>query len=167
MSQSYEVIFENNKKWVESKLADDPDFFHDLAMAQNPDYLIMEQRILIANSHLKAAKLALLPSLDFQADASGTRYGKYTMEGVGNFDTNLSQNISDRQRIATGTTPNFFLGGKVSWEADIWGKLSSSKRAALATYLATDAAKQAVQTQLIADIANNYLILKHSKYLLL
>jgi len=51
------------------------------------------------------------------------------------------------------------LGLSTSWEADIWGKLSSTKRAALATYLATDAAKQAVQTQLIADIANNYFLL--------
>ena len=128
----------------------------DKAMAQNPDYLIMEQRILIANSHLKAAKLALLPSLDFQADASGTRYGKYTMEGVGNFDTNLSQNISDRQRIATGTTPNFFLGGKVSWEADIWGKLSNRKKAARDRYFASQQGMRLLKTKLLGDIAELY-----------
>ncbi|MCA1920204.1 MAG: TolC family protein, partial [Flavobacterium piscis] len=87
------------------------------AIAQNPDYLIMEERILIANSHLKVAKLALLPSLDLQADLSGTRYGKYTMDGVGNFDTNFSQNINDKQRINESVSPNLFLGGKVSWEA--------------------------------------------------
>ena len=62
----------------------------------------MEERILIANSHLKVAKLALLPSLDIQADVSGTRYGKYTMDGVGNFDTNFSQNINEKQRINDG-----------------------------------------------------------------
>jgi NodT family efflux transporter outer membrane factor (OMF) lipoprotein len=43
-----------------------------------------------------------------------------------------------------------------SWEADIWGKLSSAKRSAYATLLQTDAAKRAVQTQLIANIANTY-----------
>lgn len=35
----YEQIFENNKKWVESKLASDKDYFVKLAMDQNPDYL--------------------------------------------------------------------------------------------------------------------------------
>ena len=60
------------------------------AIAKNPDYLMMQERILIANSHLKVAKLALLPSLDLVADASGTHYGKYTMDGVGNFDTKFS-----------------------------------------------------------------------------
>src|SRR5690606_28476060 len=109
----------------------------DKAMAQNPDYLIMQERILIANSYLKSAKLALLPSLDIQADLSGTRFGKYTMDGVGNYDTNFSQNISDKQRINTNVSPNLFLGGKVSWEADIWGKLSNRKKAARERYFAS------------------------------
>ncbi|HZY36444.1 MAG TPA: TolC family protein [Mucilaginibacter sp.] len=44
----------------------------------------------------------------------------------------------------------------ISWEADVWGKISSFKRAALARYLQTDAAKRVIQTQLVADIANSY-----------
>ena len=39
MSQSYEVIFENNRKWVESKIGENPNFFEDLAKTQTPDYL--------------------------------------------------------------------------------------------------------------------------------
>lgn len=39
MKKSYEVIFENNLKWVESKLADDKDFFKTLSASQTPDYL--------------------------------------------------------------------------------------------------------------------------------
>lgn len=39
MKKSYEVIFENNKKWVESKLAEDKDFFKTLSASQTPDYL--------------------------------------------------------------------------------------------------------------------------------
>ena len=39
MSQSYEVIFENNKKWVESKVAEDPNFFKELAKTQHPEFL--------------------------------------------------------------------------------------------------------------------------------
>lgn len=128
----------------------------DKAIAQNPDYLIMEQRILIANSHLKTAKLALLPSLDLQADISGTHYGKYTMDGVGNFDTNFSQNISGKQRIATDVTPNLFLGAKVSWEADIWGKLRNRKKAVLQRYFASKEGARLLQTKLLSDIAELY-----------
>ena len=128
----------------------------DKAIAQNLDYLIMQQRILIANSHLKVAKLALLPSLDIQADVSGTHYGKYTMDGVGNFDTNFSQNISDKQRINTDVTPNVFLGGKVSWEADIWGKLSNRKKAALQRFFASQEGMRLLQTRLLSDIADLY-----------
>lgn len=128
----------------------------DKAILQNPDYLILQERILIANSHLKVAKLALLPSFDIVADASGTHYGKYTMDGVGNFDTNLSQNISERQRIATDLTPNLFLAGKVSWEADIWGKLSNRKKAARQRYFASKEGMRLLQTRLLSDIATLY-----------
>jgi len=128
----------------------------DKAITQNPDYLIMQERILIANSNLKVAKLALLPSLDIQADVSGTHYGKYTMDGVGNFDTNFSQNISDKQRINTDVTPNVFLGGKVSWEADIWGKLSNRKKAALQRFFASQEGMRLLQTRLLSDIADLY-----------
>ncbi|EJL72162.1 carbonic anhydrase [Chryseobacterium populi] len=39
MTQSYEAIFENNRKWIEFKLSQDPDFFGQLAKTQNPEYL--------------------------------------------------------------------------------------------------------------------------------
>lgn len=39
MDQSYKAIFENNRKWVASKVAQDPHFFEELAKTQNPDYL--------------------------------------------------------------------------------------------------------------------------------
>ena len=39
MSQSYEVIFENNRKWQETKRQQCPDYFKDLADGQNPEYL--------------------------------------------------------------------------------------------------------------------------------
>lgn len=128
----------------------------DKALQQNPDYLIMQERILIANSQLKVAKLALLPSLDLVAESSGTHYSKYTMEGVGNYDTNFSQNINDDQRIATDVTPNYFLGGRVSWEADLWGRLSNKKRAALQRYLASQEGVKLLQARLLTDIANLY-----------
>lgn len=35
----YERVFENNRRWVAERTADDPDFFSGLAQAQHPDFL--------------------------------------------------------------------------------------------------------------------------------
>ncbi|MEL1252318.1 efflux transporter outer membrane subunit [Flavobacterium sp. DGU38] len=101
------------------------------------------ENIVQAQASLRQSKLAYYPTL--QLDANVTR-NKQSQAGL-NFPAGININT---------LTTTYKLGLSTSWEADIWGKLSSSKRAALATYLASDAAKQAVQTQLIADIANNY-----------
>nr|WP_294775738.1 carbonate dehydratase [uncultured Flavobacterium sp.] len=39
MSDFYKKILDNNKKWVESQLALDPDYFKDLSKGQNPPLL--------------------------------------------------------------------------------------------------------------------------------
>ena len=104
------------------------------------------ENIIQAQASLRQSKLAYYPTLNL--DANVTR-NKQSEAGL-NFPPGININT---------LTTTYKLGLSTSWEADIWGKLSSSKRAALASYLATDAAKQAVQTQLIADIANNYFLL--------
>ncbi|MBW1655460.1 efflux transporter outer membrane subunit [Flavobacterium quisquiliarum] len=104
------------------------------------------ENIVQARASLRQSKLAYYPTL--QLDASAT-HNKQSQAGL-NFPAGININT---------LTTTYKLGASTSWELDIWGKLSSSKRAALATYLATDAAKQAIQTQLISDIANNYFML--------
>lgn len=49
--------------------------------------------------------------------------------------------------------------GMASWEIDFWGRVSSLKDAALDSFLATDAARRAVAIELVAQVANSYLIL--------
>ena len=48
------------------------------------------------------------------------------------------------------------LSAKLSWEADIWGKIRSNKRAVAAKYLESAVARQAVQTELVANVASVY-----------
>lgn len=50
--------------------------------------------------------------------------------------------------------------GLVSWELDLWGRVRSLEQSALESWLATDAASQAVQTMLVAEVANAYLMLR-------
>ncbi|MFH6998748.1 efflux transporter outer membrane subunit [Flavobacterium sp. FlaQc-57] len=111
------------------------------------------ENIVQARATLRQTKLAYYPTLNFDANATRNKQSKAAL----NFPAGININT---------LTTTYKLGLSTSWEADIWGKLSSSKRAALATYLSTDAAKQAVQTQLISDIANNYfLLLSYDKQL--
>ncbi|MDP0919425.1 TolC family protein, partial [Klebsiella pneumoniae] len=58
--------------------------------------------------------------------------------------------------IFDGSITQYELTGNLAWEADIWGKIRSGKRASEAAYLQTAAAHQAVKTQLIANIATVY-----------
>jgi len=39
LKQSHDAIFASNRKWIEARLADDPQFFEKLSSSQHPDYL--------------------------------------------------------------------------------------------------------------------------------
>jgi len=107
-------------------------------LENNPDMQIALERMNEAKATLGQRKLDFLPSLS--GSAGGTRKG---LDGASGFQTSTSWDAAL----------------KTSWEIDVWGKLLSSKRAAMASYLETDAARRAIQTGLIAGIANSYYLL--------
>ncbi|MFT3704139.1 MAG: efflux transporter outer membrane subunit [Agriterribacter sp.] len=100
----------------------------------NLDLKVAVARIKQAQANLRQSNAAFYPSID--AHATGT--------------------VQKPANNVQGATQIYQLYGSASWEADIWGKLRSAKRAALAALLESDAYKKAVQTQLVADIATNY-----------
>jgi len=110
---------------------------------QNLDLKQAIERIRISEATLRQSRAAFLPSL--QADVSVTD-AKQAAAAL-NFPAGININLETQTYRAQLST---------AWEADIWGKLGSAKRSAFATLLQSDAAKRAVQTQLIATIANSY-----------
>lgn len=128
----------------------------DTAIKNNLDLQNALQNILIARANLLAGKGMMLPTLDGFVSAAADKYGKYTMTGVGNFDTNLSQNINEKQKVGTKPTQDYYVGLKSSWEIDIWGKLGARKKAAAAKLLATEKGRQWVITQLVVEVAAYY-----------
>ncbi len=112
---------------------------------ENPDLKTAVQRISEAQANFLQSRAAFLPSL----------------YGIGSV-------TRSKQSIAALNLPPDFIGAypltttayagslSTSWEADTWGKLRSAKKAALANLLQSDAAKRAVQTRLVADIATYY-----------
>jgi multidrug efflux system outer membrane protein len=101
------------------------------------------QKIAEAQASLGQSKAAFLPGLSGNV-------------GIGRSEQSLASLNYPPGTVVNTTFTSYQIGLTSSWEADVWGQLSSAKKAAYANLLQNDAAKRAIQTQLIADIANNY-----------
>ncbi len=136
---------------------DDPYLVHliDTTLAGNLDLRIATQRIEIARASYNYSQGFLMPQVDLAASAGVDRFGKYTMSGVGNFDTNLSDNIAGNQ-LAPNPTPDFFLGARSTWEVDLWGKLRNRRKAAYTRFLSSQEGRNLVITSLVAEVARYY-----------
>jgi NodT family efflux transporter outer membrane factor (OMF) lipoprotein len=97
------------------------------------------QQILISEAYLKQGKAGYLPTLNANAQYSHNELSSNSQFG-GQFDR------LDQYQLSSG----------LSWEADIWGKIRSNKRAFEATYLQSVAAHKAVKSTLVANIASLY-----------
>jgi len=127
----------------------------DTALAANPDLQSALQKIEAAGASLQNSRSSLLPALNAEIGAAVRKYSDYTMDGVGNFDTNLSPDINKDQRIPD-PTPDYFLGFRSAWEVDLWGKLRSRKAAALSRFLASREGYRMVVTELVSQVATLY-----------
>lgn len=127
----------------------------DTALANNFDLKMALQRIEMARAHTHIADAARLPQVNAVAGLAVDRFGKYTLNGVGNYDTNLSPNIDKNQKIPT-PTPDYYLGFRSSWEIDLWGKLKDRRSAAYARFLASQKGRQWLTTQLVTEVARLY-----------
>lgn len=128
----------------------------DSALKNNADINIAYQRIVVAQAHLMNRRRAQLPSVDARIAAMADKYGDYTLNGVGNFDTNLSPNIGKDQQIPVSPTTDMFIGLQSSWEIDLWGKLSALRKAAQSDLLAQQQAKRVLVTSIVSVMAQGY-----------
>ena len=112
-------------------------------LQKNIDIRVAIQQVLAAEAYVKQGKAGYLPS--FNADLSASR-------------SYISKNGQQGALLGSGKNhiDQFQLSGNLSWEADIWGKIRSNKRATEADYLRTVAAHQAVKSRLVSDIAATY-----------
>ena len=125
------------------------------ALANNQDNLMTLERINTARAAMLQAKSGLFPSIGGVAGASVQEYGEYTMDGIGNYDTNFSPNIRPDQQMPDPYR-DFIVGANFDWEVDVWGKLRSKRKAALSRYLASEEMAKNVRTWLVAEVASNY-----------
>ena len=101
-------------------------------LANNVDLQTAILRVDQASAQLLSAKLSYLPSLSLSPQLSVT----------GDAGTVIAQSYAGP--------------GSASWEIDLFGNLLNAHRGAKATLLQQEAYKQAVQSSLVASIANSY-----------
>ena len=111
----------------------------ETGLENNIDIRIALQQIIAAEAYVKQGKAGYLPTLN--GDATFTHQELSENSQFGSFFSSVNQ---------------YQLSADLSWEADIWGKIRSQKRAFDASYLQSIAAHQAVKTRLIASIASTY-----------
>ncbi|MCO6147449.1 efflux transporter outer membrane subunit [Flavobacterium sp. NRK1] len=114
-------------------------------LQNNFDIRVAMQNIVAAEASLKQGKAGYFPTLSLGADWTHIEQSKNSQIGRIVSQTGGSTNLDQYQ-----------LTGSFAWEADIWGKIRSNKRAYAASYMQTLAANQAVKTQVITGIASNY-----------
>ncbi|SEO10146.1 efflux transporter, outer membrane factor (OMF) lipoprotein, NodT family [bacterium A37T11] len=117
----------------------------DTAIANNYDIRLAVKNIESARLLLTLAKAGYLPDVSLQVGANTSRPSDNSLNGL-----SLSQFLGSKH------IEDYTAAVSISWEADIWGKIKNQKAAALAGYLQTEEVRKAVQTQLVAQIAQGY-----------
>ena len=123
----------------------------DTALFKNPDLAILLQEIEMQRAGVLRAKGSLAPTLNANLIPAIRRFGLYTMDGAGNITTDILPG-----KTVPVNLPDQYIGLQSSWEIDLWGKLKSRKRAALARLLSSVEGRNLAVTQLVAEIAAAY-----------
>lgn len=104
----------------------------EAGLEKNSDLQIARLRTEEAQASLRASRLSFLPSVSLTPQGSLSSFG--------------------------GAKPSktYSLGGTAEWEIDAFGSLRNAKKGSHAAWEASRAYEQAVQTQLVATIAETY-----------
>lgn len=125
----------------------------DSAITNNYDMRTALKNIDIADQSLRRSRAAFLPEID--AELGGVNQQWRSRD----FYSNPSANwYGEREAPETlyRFQSQYFSEINVSWELDIWGKIRRQNESALAEYLQTHEARKAIQTTLVAAIADGY-----------
>jgi multidrug efflux system outer membrane protein len=115
----------------------------DSGLVRNFDLQFALRNISIAQSQVKQTNWLWVPQLNTKISPYYYRNSDNGPSGINNGA--IANNFNDFQASVN-----------MSWEIDIWGKISRQKEASIANYLQTYEVAKAIQTRLVADIAQGY-----------
>ena len=117
----------------------------DSAIVKNYDMQLAVKNIEQASLLLKQTKWAYAPTAGLQVAASSNRPSDNSLNG-----------LSVSKFLGKTHVEDYSANIVLSCEADIWGKIKNQRAAALAEYLQTEEAKNAIQTNLVAIASQGY-----------
>jgi multidrug efflux system outer membrane protein len=109
----------------------------DSALVNNRDLRASLARIVAARANIRIVRSELFPRLDYFVDGRSV----FATEG----------DNPDNEALATFN---------VSWQIDLWGRIRRSTEAALQQMLATEEAYRGLTIDIVAEVANAYLLLR-------
>ncbi|NLX18359.1 MAG: efflux transporter outer membrane subunit [Desulfobulbus sp.] len=127
-------------------------YFHD------PELTRLISTALKNNRDLRMALLRVDEARSAYRIQRSERFPQISATGQG-ARARLPADLSPTGQAVTGSEYRTELG-LTTWELDLWGRVYSLESAALESWLATEAARQAVRVALIAEVANSYLMLR-------
>ena len=128
----------------------------DSAIVNNYDMQTALKNIEIANQSLRQSRAAFLPEIDAQLGGTNHQWRSRDFYGSPSSGWYDQEGQSDPPENLFLYQSQYFSSVGLSWELDIWGKLRRQKESALAGYLQTFEARKAIQTSLVAAIAEGY-----------
>ena len=128
----------------------------DTAFKNNFDLQMTFQKIEIARAGVRFTKGLGKPDLTGNVAIGQQKFGNYTVDGVGNYDTQFSTNLNEKRQLPDPIIPDYYLGVQSSWEIDLWGKLKSQKASAVAKLLASEFGKNLLVSELVALVSSAY-----------
>lgn len=123
----------------------------DTALRHNQELNITLMEMEVAKNEVRARRGSYLPNIGIRAGAGVDKTARYTNIGAMEANTDITAGTPMPEPL-----PNLFAGAYANWELDIWSKLRSSKKAAVARYLSTVEGKNFMVTNLVSEIASAY-----------
>ena len=118
----------------------------DSAIERNYDMQLAVKNIEASRLLFRQTKWNNIPQVDATVQATINRPSNNSLNGLSLSSFGVGSSAAD----------DYTSYLSLSWEADIWGKIRSKSKAALAEYLSTIEAKKAVQTTLVNNVAQGY-----------
>jgi NodT family efflux transporter outer membrane factor (OMF) lipoprotein len=112
------------------------------------------------NLSLRSAGLRVLQAQQNLAIAVGNRYPQQQTLSGGADRQRLSNNATDQFPLLSDSFTNYGLGFNLSWEADFWGKFRRMVQQASAELDASVAGYDDAMVALIAEVAQDYLMIR-------
>jgi multidrug efflux system outer membrane protein len=125
------------------------------AIERNLDRISASYEVDATGTGIKLAQSNFLPFINGGVRASVEKFGEYTMNGIGNDDTNRSESLPSDKKLPN-PYPEMFAGITFGWEANLWGKLSAIKQSAVSRYFASKEMRHGVTSMIVFSVADSY-----------